>query len=157
MTPRVSIRRAGAADAGGVLSCLAEAFEPYRTAYSPAGFLDTVLDKRTILDRMRDMTVLVAITEHGQIAGTVGGATHDAEGHLRGMAVRPSFAGTSVAKSLLDAIELELRSRACRRITLDTTEPLHRAMRFYERNGYRRTGVVRDFFGMPLIEYAKLL
>jgi hypothetical protein len=28
-------------------------------------------------------------------------------------------------------------------------------MRFYERHGYRRSGRVQDFFGMPLIEYAK--
>ncbi len=45
----------------------------------------------------------------------------------------------------------------CARITLDTTEPLQRAMRFYERNGYQRTGHVGNFFDMPLIEYAKLL
>ncbi len=30
-------------------------------------------------------------------------------------------------------------------------------MRFYERNAYRRTDVVRDFLGMPLDEYAKAL
>jgi len=40
-------------------------------------------------------------------------------------------------------------------VTLDTTRPLERAIRFYERCGYRATGVVRDFFGMPLFEYAK--
>ncbi len=73
------------------------------------------------------------------------------------MAVRPEFAGTGIAQRLLEAIEDDLRSRGCMRITLDTTEPLQRAMRFCERNGYRRTGVVRDFFGMPLIEYAKAL
>jgi hypothetical protein len=28
-------------------------------------------------------------------------------------------------------------------------------MRFYEKNGYRRTGKITDFFGMLLIEYAK--
>ena len=41
--------------------------------------------------------------------------------------------------------------------SLDTTEPLERAMRFYERNGFRRSGVVRDFFGMPLIEYSQAI
>lgn len=157
MILRTSIRRAEAGDASGVLSCLAEAFAPYRAAYSPAGFLDTVLDERTVLDRMREMTVLVAMDEQNVVAGTVGGAAQDGEGHLRGMAVRPRYAATGVAQELLDAIELELRSSGCRRVTLDTTEPLQRAMRFYERNGYRRTGIVQDFFGMPLIEYAKLL
>jgi hypothetical protein len=38
---------------------------------------------------------------------------------------------------------------------LDTTEPLIQATRFYERNVFLRTGKISDFFGMPLIEYAK--
>jgi hypothetical protein len=42
-------------------------------------------------------------------------------------------------------------------VSLDTTEPLRRAMRFYERNGYQRSGKVTDFFGMTLIEYIKEL
>jgi hypothetical protein len=28
-------------------------------------------------------------------------------------------------------------------------------MRFYEKNSFHRTGNVSNFFGMPLIEYAK--
>jgi len=52
---------------------------------------------------------------------------------------------------------MELRLSGCVRITLDTTEPLERAMRFYEKNGYRRSGRVSDFFEMPLIEYQKTL
>jgi len=28
-------------------------------------------------------------------------------------------------------------------------------MRFYEKHGYRRSGKVSDFFGMPLVEYVK--
>jgi hypothetical protein len=43
----------------------------------------------------------------------------------------------------------------CARLTLDTTEPLKRATRFYERNDFRPSGVVSDFFGMPLFEYIK--
>ena len=34
---------------------------------------------------------------------------------------------------------------------------LPRAIAFYEKNGYRRSGHVSDFFGMPLIEYFKKL
>jgi hypothetical protein len=32
--------------------------------------------------------------------------------------------------------------------------PLQRAIAFYEHRGFRRTGQVRDFFGMPLFEFA---
>jgi hypothetical protein len=35
--------------------------------------------------------------------------------------------------------------------------PLDRARKFYEKNGYTRTGDVGDFFGMALIEYVKQL
>jgi ribosomal protein S18 acetylase RimI-like enzyme len=53
------------------------------------------------------------------------------------------------------AAEAELAARSCQQITLDTTEPLQRAMRFYESHGYQRSGKVTDFFGMPLHEYVK--
>ena len=60
-----------------------------------------------------------------------------------------------IAAGLLARAEAELLGRGCRRITLDTTAPLERAMRFYERNGYRRSSKVQDFYGMPLFEYVK--
>jgi hypothetical protein len=40
-------------------------------------------------------------------------------------------------------------------VTLNTTEPLSAAMKFYEKHGYQRSGRVSDFFGMRLIGYAK--
>jgi ribosomal protein S18 acetylase RimI-like enzyme len=49
------------------------------------------------------------------------------------------------------------RSQGVRRVTLDTTEPLARAIAFYRKNGYAPTGRVRDFYGMPLHEFAKVL
>lgn len=102
------------------------------------------------------MTILVAADEAGKVVGTVAGKPASKnEGHLRGMAVLPEFQGRGVAGQLLAAIESHLWSQACARITLDTTEPLRRAARFYERNGYRLSGRVADFFGMPLYEYLK--
>ena len=153
---RVVIRPATTADAAGILACLAAAFEPYRQQYTAAAFADTTLDERTIHERLRAMHVLVAVADGG-VVGTVAGAVAGREGHLRGMAVLPSYSGSGVASSLLNAIEAELRLRRCTRVTLDTTEPLERAMRFYERDGYRRTGRVSDFFAMRLIQYAKKL
>jgi ribosomal protein S18 acetylase RimI-like enzyme len=71
------------------------------------------------------------------------------------MAVRPQWHGCSIAQRLLDAMEKHLLAKGCTRISLDTTGPLLRAMRFYEKNGFTRTGKITDFFGMPLIEYVK--
>ncbi len=150
------IRRARSADTAGILGCLSSAFEPYRSSYTPDAYADTVLNETTMHGRMATMTVFVAQATAGEILGTIScQALSPHEGHLRGMAVQPAYLGSGVAAGLLAAAEAELRAQKCARITLDTTQPLLRAMRFYEKNGYRRSGKVTDFFGMELFEYVK--
>lgn len=154
----VSIGCASEDDAAGILKCLASAFEPYRETYTPGAYVDTVLTTETVRSRMKQMMVLVAKDNHGRVVGTVackGGG--NGEGHLRGMAVLPGWRGSGIAQRLLETAEEVLRRALCKLVTLDTTEPLKRAIRFYERNGYRATGRVQDFFGMKLYEYGKTL
>jgi GNAT superfamily N-acetyltransferase len=153
----VTVRRAQAGDAPAILRCLATAFEPFRAQYTPEGFRDTTLTKETVQDRLRTMTLFVAVDSAGEVVGTVGGSVHSVAGHIRGMAVLPEWQGTGVAALLLRTIEDALRAQGCRRVTLDTTAPLERAIGFYERQGYRASGKVGDFFGMPLYEYVKEL
>lgn len=156
--PAFAIRKATGADAAGILDCLRLAFEPYRGDYTAEGFNDSVLTAETIHQRMATMSILVAIDNGGQIAGTIASrVVCPEEGHLRGMAVLPEWQGSGLGQQLLAAAESELRARQCRRVTLNTTQPLQRAIRFYEKNGYRLSGKVTDFFGMPLYEYVKPL
>jgi len=154
----ITIQQATALHADSLLECLRVAFEPYRSAYTKGGYEDTVLTQQSLLRRLDKMTVLVALEGSGRVAGTIAYKVSDqAEGHLRGMAVRPDCQGSGLADQLLERAEAELVKENCSRISLDTTEPLERAMRFYERHGYRRSGKIQDFFGMPLIEYSKEL
>lgn len=150
------VRRATVEDLEGVVACLQLAFEPYREAYTPGGFADTVLTGEAFLKRLETMVVLVASGE-GRIVGTIGYAVTGGEGHLRGMAVLPEARGTGVAQALLDAAESGMAAAGAGTATLDTTRPLERAIHFYERNGYRATGEVEDFFGMELLAYSKRL
>jgi GNAT superfamily N-acetyltransferase len=153
-----TIRRATPDEASGILACLQTAFAPYQSSYMPAAYLDTVLTEETLKERLQSMSIFVAVSDSGEIVGTIGcNIINDKEGHLRGMAVLPDWQGVGVADQLLKSAEAELRQLGCKRVTLDTTEPLRRAVRFYERNDYRATGKVTDFFGMPLYEYAKVL
>jgi predicted N-acetyltransferase YhbS len=149
------IRRATPNDADAVLACLSSAFEPYRARYTSDAYRDTTLTAETIHDRMTSMSVLVAVASDGQVVGTIASAIDAGVGHLRGMAVLPAWQGAGVAALLLDAAERELRTKNCSLVTLDTTEPLQRATRFYEKHGYRASGRVSDFFGMPIFEYVK--
>lgn len=155
--PAFSIRTARDEDASGILHCLAVAFEPYRPLYSQQAFSDTVLTRETIGKRMSETTVFVAVIDTGDVVGTIGCRAAATEGHLRGMAVRPQWQGSGLSVLLLETAEQHLWDNGCSRITLDTTGPLKRAMRFYERHGYRASGRVSDFFGMPLYEYEKVI
>jgi len=151
----IEIRPAREGDKQRILKCLAEAFEPYREQYTAGAYADTVLDDASLGTRMQSMHVLVAVSS-GEIIGTVaGGGPHSGKGHLRGMAVLPQYKGSGVSAELLSAIEAWLGMRGCTHVTLDTTQPLITAMRFYEKHGYSRSGRASDFFGMPLIEYVK--
>ncbi len=152
----IGIRRATVQDADAILSCLGRAFAPYRERYSPEAFADTALTQEILRRRLLEMTVLVAVDEADQAVGTVAYTVKaNGDGHFRGMAVDPDAQGSGVAPLLLERLESELRGLGCRAVTLDTTAPLERAIRFYEQHGYRATGEVGSFFGMPLIAYRK--
>src|SRR5256885_8070957 len=158
--PEFSIRRATIEDANGILECLRMAFEPYRQMYSAEGFRDTVLTPETLPARLNSMCVFVAVTTRNEVIGTIGCAPvaeKAGEGHIRGMAVLPQWQGAQhdVARHLLESAEQHLRSQRCTRVSLDTTAPLERAIRFYTKHGYRASGTVGEFFGMPLHEYVK--
>ncbi len=154
----VTIRRASELDLPGVTECLAAAFEDYRGAYTEEAYRDTVLSGTDPKRRFREMTVLVAEDEAGRIVGTVAyRLVYAGEGHVRGMGVHPELQGTGLADRLLAAAEQGLREQGCLRVTLNTTEVLERAGKFYRRQGYGTTGIVRDFFDMPLIEHDKTL
>jgi predicted N-acetyltransferase YhbS len=125
-----TIRAAEAGDGEGILECLALAFAPYQQAYTPDAFLDTVLTPKTVLERMAQMSIFVATDESGKVVGTIACKVMEhGRGHLRGMAVRPEFQGSGLSSRLLNTAQEELRNSGCKRITLNTTEPLKRATR----------------------------
>jgi ribosomal protein S18 acetylase RimI-like enzyme len=161
------IRKANPSDGPGILDCLRSAFEPFRADYTAEAFEDTILTPHSLAKRFSTMQIFVAEAAHSRstaetaevrIVGTIACSLENAEeGHLRGMAVDPVWQGSGVASALLRAAEAALAERGCVSVTLDTTQVLTRAKRFYERNGYRLSGSVTDFFGMPLYEFFKNL
>src|ERR1700723_738001 len=154
--PAFEIREATLRDVAGILGCPREAFEPFRQAYTPEAFADTILTAPSLNCRFATMTLLVAATADGAIVGTIGFSQVDArEGHLRGMAVRAAWQGTEVARQLLAAAEAGLQGHGCRRVTLDTTQPLERAIAFYQKHGCTATGHLQHYFGMRLYEFAR--
>jgi ribosomal protein S18 acetylase RimI-like enzyme len=149
------VRAATSADSAAILACLSEAFVPYRGQYTPGAYADTILTADALVRRFTAMTILVATDASGAVAGTIAASAGPRdEGHLRGMAVRNAWQGSVAAAALLASAEALLAARGCRRVTLDTTAPLTRAVAFYRKHGYAPTGRVQNFYGMPLYEYA---
>jgi len=113
--PKVHIRLASEPDVEGVRRCLAAAFGPYQASYTPGAFRDTVPTLEALARRFREMTVLVAESQSGEIVGTIAHqVSPSGDGHLRGMAVDPQCQGSGMAHELLFTAEGELRGSVAR-------------------------------------------
>src|SRR6266567_5166412 len=99
---RFSIRKATLTDADGILNCLHSAFQEFRSSYTTAAFLDTVLTPETARKRLETMHVFIAVDEGNQVIGTIAcQVLGKDEGHIRGIGVLPGWQGTGVAAQLL--------------------------------------------------------
>jgi [ribosomal protein S18]-alanine N-acetyltransferase len=153
-----TIRPALVSDAEEIQACLRAAFSHFLDSYSREAFRDTVPTVEDVRGRFHSMSLFVAEDLERKVIGTIAWYLKSPqEGYLRGMAVLPGWQGKGVAQQLLHAAEADIRSHGCSRVALDTTDPLERAIHFYEKHGYRRTGNIEDFYGMPLHEFVKEL
>jgi N-acetylglutamate synthase-like GNAT family acetyltransferase len=153
-----TIRPALISDAEEIQACLRTAFGNFLDSYTREAFRDTVPTLEDVRERFHSMSLFVAEDRQRKVIGTVAWYLKSREeGYLRGMAVLPEWQGKGVAQQLLQTAEADIRSHGCSRVGLDTTDPLERAIHFYEKQGYRRTGNIEDFFGMPLHEFVKEL
>ena len=66
--------------------------------------------------------------------------------HVSGLAVDPAFQRRGAGLALLDAVEVEARSRGLRRITLRVLAHNKAAVKLYEKAGYGVEGVMRGEF-----------
>lgn len=80
---------------------------------------------------------------------------------LAWFAVDPDCQGRGLGRRLLTAIERIAVEKGFRKLLVETYEheDFNKARRFYERNGFRRTGRIADYLpdGSPMIVYAKTL
>jgi putative acetyltransferase len=74
---------------------------------------------------------------------------YDGYAELKRMYARPQARGKGVAKALLDRLEAEARTAGLTIMRIETGNLQHAAMRFYEREGYRRCGAFGPYGEMP--------
>jgi N-acetylglutamate synthase-like GNAT family acetyltransferase len=153
------IRIATPQDAKRIHEVILNAFEEYRSFYSPEGFRDTVMSEELVLNRMKIMTIFVAEDKKGKVIGTIGWQkVNEKEGHIRGMAVLPEWQGhNGPASILLQTVEKDAINNSCKFLSLDTTEVLKRAQSFYKKHLFKETGKTGNFFGSKIYEFVKYL
>lgn len=157
MPDEVVIRRAGAADAVAVAEVLARAFAGYAPRYTPEALAATTPPPAVLRARMAEGPVWMA--EHGGAAvGTVGAVRAGRGVYVRSMAVVPEAVGQGIGRKLLAAAEAFAAAEGAGRLFLSTTPFLDRAIRLYERAGFRRTAAgPHDLLGTPIFTMEKQL
>jgi putative acetyltransferase len=92
------------------------------------------------------------------VVGTVSVVPRGDSLYIRGMAVLPHARGQNVGELLLQHVEDFAHGQGFRRLFLSTTPFLSRAIRLYERMGFRRIDEgPHDLFGTPLFTMEKEL
>jgi putative acetyltransferase len=81
----------------------------------------------------------------GDPVGCGGVAFDDGFAELKRMYVRGRARGRGVAQALVARLEAEAAARGYTRLTLETGDVLHAAIRVYERAGFRRCAAFGDY------------
>jgi GNAT superfamily N-acetyltransferase len=136
---------------------LFDSFAEYESLYTPDGFAATAITAGQIAIRLAEGAVWVAMRDE-TMEGTVSVVAQGESLYVRGMAVRPSARGMRIGAALLSQVEQFALAGSCKRLVLSTTPFLDRAIRLYEKFGFRRTTEgSNDLFGTPLFTMEKLL
>jgi GNAT superfamily N-acetyltransferase len=154
----VLIQRATREEASEIARVLRESFAEFEALYTPGGFAATVLDLESVMQRLNEGPVWVALLA-GQVAGTASALRKgEFDLYVRGVAVVPQARGCGIAASLLNQVERFARQEQCRRLFLTTTPFLDSAIRLYERSGFMRVlNGEENLFGTPLFTMEKKL
>jgi GNAT superfamily N-acetyltransferase len=153
----VVIRRARAPEASGVAAVLRLAFAEYESLYTKQGYAATTPDRSTILRRMREGPLWVAVHDN-RVVGTASAVLKETGAYVRGMAVVPAARGFGAGRLLLAEIETFAIGNGTGRMFLSTTPFLNRAIRLYKTFGFHSTREgPHELFGTPLFTMEKIV
>jgi len=153
----VVIRPAKPSEAQIIQAILCESFEEYRSSYTSAAFQAVVPAENTIVERMQEGPVWVAVY-HDEIVGTISAVPLANEMQVRMMAVPPAERGKEIGRMLLVHLAKYAFRKGYRRLTLSINPFLTRAIREYEQFGFERTNEKpADQHGTPVYIMTKYL
>jgi ribosomal protein S18 acetylase RimI-like enzyme len=143
--------------AENIQNLLWNSFEPYRKFYPKEAFHATVISKDEIIERIKnpEISVLVALLNE-KIVGTASIYSKNQNClHIATMAVNPNFQKKGIGYQILEFISDIARKNNVLKLSLETSRPLKRAIAFYKKYGFVKTGKKRDYFGIEVFELIK--
>ncbi len=138
LAPDVAVRLAAPGDAPAIAEVLRAAFAEYAAEYTSAALAATTPPSEVIAGRMDEGPVWVVLVD-GAVVGTVAAAPRAQGLYVRSMAALPAARGLGVGRLLFAEVERYAAEHGFARLFLSTTPFLTRAIRLYERLGFRRT------------------
>ena len=157
--PSPILRAATAADAPALADLINRAYrsEPARAGWTTEGHLleGPRIDKATLLEML---AAAPAVLLQAEIAGQPAGCVYlEPQGeilYLSMLAVAPEAQAHGLGRWLLATAEAHARQAGCHRIKMSVLALRPELLAWYERQGYRRTGVSEPFpattrFGRP--------
>ena len=92
---------------------------------------------------------LVALGEDGTVLGYAGLLVVLDEGYITNVAVRPAFRRQGIAADLLTVFDRFARGNHLAFLTLEVRASNEPALALYEKLGYRRTGLRKNYYEHP--------
>jgi ribosomal protein S18 acetylase RimI-like enzyme len=154
--PVVQIRSANQRDAAAIELIIHESFREHESAYTREAFDVATPKEHEIQKRIKHWAVWVAVSAN-VIVGTVSAYSEGSGLHIRSMAVHPSMRRHGIGKLLLARVEDFACARGYKRLILNTTPFMNRAIRLYQASGFGFTGTEQNWFGTRLRTMTKEL
>jgi putative acetyltransferase len=157
LSRNIKIRPAEPRDSPAIASLLADAFSEYRPLYTSEGYSATAITSAQVEERISEGPLWVALSNE-MVVGTVSVIARKGSLYVREMAVRRAARGQRIGELLLAEVEKFADAEGIKRLFLSTTPFLDRAIRLYERLGFRRIDEgPQELYGTPLFTMEKFL
>ncbi|ATB39900.1 GCN5 family acetyltransferase [Cystobacter fuscus] len=158
----LTFRTATVADIDAIVVLVTSAYrgETSRAGWTTeAGLLDGARIDPEVLrgDILRDRSLVLLAEQDGQLVACAHIADEEGAGYFGMFSVSPGLQGGGLGKRLITEAERIVRQEWGRtQMRMAVIDVRHELIAFYERRGYRRTGVFKPFpygderFGVPL-------
>lgn len=145
-------------DKNKIYNILLNSFEPYKEYFTEDGFYSTVLSPEEIENRIKQIFFKVfVVTMEKRIVGTVTVIPQNDRYYLRSMAVEPNYQNTGIGSFILENIYRIAKNDNIKKVSLESFKPLEKAVRFYKKHGFEKTGITKDLYGIEIFEMIKIL